>query len=361
MRDYAILQELTEIIGPSGFESKVQDYYAGVMHSMGLEISNDSVGNSYALLSGSPDLPKIMFAAHADTVGFMIKHIDDSGFIFTDDIGGWQTTDYRSHPNTEVSIINRKGMEIRGFFTNEEPLHNLSDAEMEESIIRRDLYIDIGVKDEEQTRKFVKEGDYAVFTPKFRQIGDSGTRIISTNLDDRLGLFILTRIADAIIGSRKKHGDIVFVSTVGEEVYSGFAGSAAATVQPDVAIVVDTDMSVDQIHSQALDNTFKELGRVMMGNGPVMQRGLGTHDKLFLIMENLADRKKVPYQIEVGDGCTDAVPIMSAFKGTRTLPLLIPCRNLHSPIETCLTNDIEKGIDLCTEACYEIVKKREEL
>jgi len=86
--DYAVLDRLTGIIGPSGYEKDVQKYFSTIMRPFVHDISSDKLGNCYASVNGDESLPRLMFQAHADSVGFIIKYIDDRGFIFTDDLHG---------------------------------------------------------------------------------------------------------------------------------------------------------------------------------------------------------------------------------------------------------------------------------
>ena len=66
-----------------------------------------------------------------DINNFIVKFIDDdTGFIFTDDLTGFSSTDHRSLPGQEVSIVCRKDGKIRsGNFVPTMPAHLLEDGD----------------------------------------------------------------------------------------------------------------------------------------------------------------------------------------------------------------------------------------
>jgi len=60
---------------------------------------------------------------------------------------------------------------------------------------------------------------------------------------------------------------------------------------------------------------------------------------------------KIPYQLEVGDGGnTDASIINLVRDGIPSIPLSVPSRYIHSPVEVVDLKDVESTIDLLVEA-----------
>ena len=51
------------------------------------KVENDAYGSAWATLSGKSPV-KLMLEAHADEIGFMVKHVTKEGFLHIDRIGG---------------------------------------------------------------------------------------------------------------------------------------------------------------------------------------------------------------------------------------------------------------------------------
>lgn len=99
-----LLKELTDAFGVSGYE---QDVVSILKKHFGdhAQIAKDKLGSVIAKKVGTSEKPKIMFAAHMDEVGFMVKEITKQGFIKFITIGGWWTGNL---PGLRVKIKTRK-------------------------------------------------------------------------------------------------------------------------------------------------------------------------------------------------------------------------------------------------------------
>lgn len=78
MRVFGLVQTLTELNGPTGYEDPVQDWLTARWTELGLEVERTSIGNLLARLGGAG--PRLFIAAHADQISFRVKSIDDRGF-----------------------------------------------------------------------------------------------------------------------------------------------------------------------------------------------------------------------------------------------------------------------------------------
>src|SRR5699024_10474404 len=106
--------------------------------------------------------PKIMFAAHMDSIGFVVTHIDEHGFLRFGKLGGL-------HPFDLLSTAVRFKNGVRGVVC-------LDNGVAPKDMTLEDLYLDIGAKDAEEAKSMVRVGDTAVYdTPAFA----AGDRIIS--------------------------------------------------------------------------------------------------------------------------------------------------------------------------------------
>src|SRR5258707_2236152 len=84
----AFLKKLLETPSPSGFERPVQDVVRAWAKSYADEVRTDRHGNVLAVLHPAGN-PRIMLAGHCDQIALMVEHIDDSGFLYVQPIGGW--------------------------------------------------------------------------------------------------------------------------------------------------------------------------------------------------------------------------------------------------------------------------------
>jgi len=345
MKDYDTLKELVYANSPTGFEDEVQKLFTKLIDPYVDKTYQDKIGNVYAEIIGHKDMPTIMVNAHCDSIGFIVKYIGDSGFIYTQDLPGTIATDYRMLPGTDVIIQSRKTNKlVKGCFVPPRPIHTLDDEELFESEPREDLAIDIGAHSKKQASLHISLGDYVTLEPNLN-ITEIGKRLIGTSLDDRIGLYCLIEIAKNVSKIKtKKKPTIVLVSTVCEENFIGAAGVAAKNVNPDISLTIDTTIATDQIVSDADFAVSKKYGWITLDGGFTLTRGFAITDKIFLTLEKLCETNNIPYQVEVGTGSAECEQIQPSGFGVATALLSIPVRNLHSRIETASIHDTENLI-----------------
>ena len=87
--DELLLKNISEINGISGFENEVAAYIKEQIKDDVDEISFDNLGSLIAYQKGNKDQPLVMFCAHMDEVGFVVKNIEESGLIRIHNVGGW--------------------------------------------------------------------------------------------------------------------------------------------------------------------------------------------------------------------------------------------------------------------------------
>lgn len=97
-----LLRELSLAFGPSGCEGNVADIIREFVAPYADEVTSDRLGTVIAVYrrsvdgdcarsadpdeepvtnEGKPEIDRLMFAAHMDEVGFMIKSIDGDGYL----------------------------------------------------------------------------------------------------------------------------------------------------------------------------------------------------------------------------------------------------------------------------------------
>ena len=82
------LKELVEAGGTSGYEGPIQAIFRRQVEPLSESVTTDVMGNMTAVLNGR-GRPKLMFAGHADEIGFLVRYINDEGFVYFGPVGGW--------------------------------------------------------------------------------------------------------------------------------------------------------------------------------------------------------------------------------------------------------------------------------
>jgi putative aminopeptidase FrvX len=142
---------------------------------------------------------------------------------------------------------------------------------------------------------------------------------------------------------------LTFVWSVREE--TGLEGSRviANTMEADKAIVVDSYPSAD-----APLIPF-HLAPAKLGDGPVLRivdNGATASPELVERARNIAQKHGIPLGAGATGGMTDGLPLQE--KGIPMVPITIPIRYMHSPVEMCHRKDLERLIELLIYAALEI-------
>lgn len=310
------LQALNACHGPSGAEGEIAALLERMAAPYVDECRRDTMGNLIAHKRGSG--PRVMFAAHMDSIGCIVTHIEEEGFLRFGKVGGLHPADLLGTP-----VRFKNG--VRGLIA----LDNQVD---EKKMTIDDLYLDIGAHDREEARAMVQIGDIAVYdTPTFA----AGDRLVSPYMDNRISCLVLLLAMEQL---KKSTNDLYFVFTVQEELGLRGAKTAAYGVDPDYGIAVDVTIAGDELGS-------KHTGSSKLGGGAaikVMDSSVICHPEVIHTLEALAKEQGIHAQLDViKSGGTDAGAIHINKIGVITGGISIPCRYTHSPAEMVDRGDVE--------------------
>lgn len=84
-----LLAEICEVAGAPGFEQRVRELVVKNLEGHVDEIQFDNLGSIYAIKKGKDASKRVMIAAHMDEIGFIVKYIDDNGFLRFHTLGGF--------------------------------------------------------------------------------------------------------------------------------------------------------------------------------------------------------------------------------------------------------------------------------
>ncbi len=277
---------------------------------------------------------KVMLACHMDQIGFLVRHIDGKGFLRVQPVGGFDTRNLFARMVTVCTakedlpgVLNPGG----------KPVHLASAEDRKKVPEIEEFVVDLGLP-VEQVNKKVRVGDMVVIRASFTQVGNT---VVSQCLDNRIACW---EAIDAIKKLKYHDCEIWAVFTVQEEIGCRGAGPAAARVQPDVAITLDTTLCCDTPGVPA------ELAITEQGKGAglmVMDSSAMTDLKLLEEFEALAKKNKIPVQRTIlPRGGTDASTIQRRDMGYRVMTLVCGTRYIHTVTEMVHLVDLYACRDL---------------
>lgn len=330
MNNPELLKRLCTASGISGDESVVRDIILSEITPYCDDIKIDSLGNIIAFKKGEKrPLNKLMLSAHMDEVGFIVTSITNDGLIKFESVGG---IDRRVIQGKSVKI----GKSLINGVIGIKPVHLTEGDEAKTVSKTENMYIDIGAVSKENAAEYVKQGDSVIFEPFFE---NDGTYIKSKAIDDRAGCFIMIEMLKQDLPY-----DMYFTFAVQEEVGLRGAKTAAFTVDPDFAIVLEATTAAD-----ILDVPLsKQVCNV--GNGTVvsfMDRSTIYDKEMYNLAFECAKEigSKIQTKRAVAGG-NDSGVIHSTKSGVRTLALSLACRYLHSPVSMVAVSDIDDTLSL---------------
>jgi tetrahedral aminopeptidase len=335
-----LLEELSNALGISGFESEVRDVIEARLDGLVDEVRTDTLGNLIATRHGSGP-HTLMLDAHMDEVGFLISYVESNGFLRFTTIGGW---DPRIIPSHSMTVIADDGAKYKGV-VGVPPPHITPQSDRERPHKLDDLFIDIGAESAEAVgNKGIRIGSPAVIAYPFEQLTDTIVR--GKALDDRAGCAILIETLAALKGE-ELHFTVVANFAVAEEVGLRGAETAAYQIQPDVALAIEGTIAADTPGTNAAKQPTG------FGKGPaisVLDNSLIVSSRMVKTLTGIADDNDIPWQYKVpAPGGTDAGAIHRSRAGVLAGVVSVPCRYIHSPLSLMRLDDFRNTVRLVTE------------
>ena len=335
------LEEMVLAPGLAGFEKPVCRLMAEEFRRCGLDPVTDTLGNCMAEIRGTdPDAPTVMIFAHMDSLGFIVRYIEEDGFLRLERLGGIPE---KALPSTEIQVGTRDGEWLEGVIGIK--AHHVTPPE-EKYIVDKytSLFADLGAASREEVLALgIDVGSPVIYRPRFRKL--LGTRVLGSFLDNRGGCAALMELAHRLTAHPRK-ATVWLVGTVLEEYNLRGAMVASRTVKPDIAVCIDGGSAAD-----TPDLKGQSSGR--LGGGPVLSHynfhGRGTlngtiaHPAMIRLMEECAEQAGVAFQRRalIG-GLTDLSYVQLEGTGVRAIDLGAPRRYSHGPCEVMDLEDIRQ-------------------
>jgi putative aminopeptidase FrvX len=330
------LRRLLEAAGPSGYETAPAAVWREAAEAFATEVSTDVMGSTVARVAGTADGPRLAVVGHIDEIGLVVTHVDDDGFLWFREVGGWDPTILVGQ---RVELTTREGP-VPGVI-GKKAIHLLREEERKKVPELRDLHIDIGARDGDDARSRVRVGDVAVIAGAPVELPHG--RVFSKSMDNRLGAFVALEVARLVAEAGGAPGEVLAVAAVQEEI--GLFGAKTATyrLEPDVAIVLEVTHASDVPGVEP-----KEVGSHALGTGPVLARGSTLNPRVFEELHAAGEEASIPFTVQAYGRMTstDADVIQISRGGVPTGLVSIPLRYMHSPVELIQLDDVEAAARL---------------
>jgi len=343
-----LLKELTEAHGIPGYEAEVRKVIKGYFKPIG-GIEEDNMGSLICKKVGKETAPKIMLAGHMDEVGFMVKHISSDGYIRFAALGGWWDQVLLSQ---RVTIKTNKG-DVLGVI-GAKPPHLLSQEERNKVVARKSMYIDIGATSEKDVEKAgVRAGDPIVPVSEFTILANPKT-YMSKAFDDRVGCAVVISALSSL-GKNSHPNTLYGAATVQEEVGVRGATTSVDMVDPDIAIILESDIAGDVPGIKPDESSTKFTG------GPSLllyDARMIPNLKLRDLVIDTAKKSKIPLQFTTMEGgATDGSVIHLHKSGVPTVVLGVPTRHIHSHNSIIHREDFDNTVKLLKAVVQKLDKK----
>ena len=335
-----LLKEICEVPGTSGFEDKIRRLVLEELKSINAEIDIDNMGNVTAIIKGENSNKKVMLAAHMDEIGFIVKHIDEQGFLRFHTLGGF---DPKTLTSQRVIVHGKK--DLIGVMGSK-PIHVMSPEEKNKAAKITDFFIDLGMPKKE-LEKYIAVGDPIT---RERELIEMGDCVNCKSLDNRVSVFILLEVLKQL---KKPAHDVYAVFTVQEEVGIRGANVAAQAIQPDFGFGIDTTIAFD-VPGASPHEKITELGKGVAIK--IMDASTICDTRMVSFMKKTADNHKIKWQNEIlTAGGTDTAGIQRMTPGGSIAGAIsIPTRHIHQVIEMTHKKDIECAIELLKKCLEEL-------
>lgn len=328
------LLELLHQPSPTGFEAPGQRCWTNYVRPFADAVESDAYGTAWAELKGNG--PRVMLAAHADEIGFIVKHITKEGFLRMDRIGGSDTATARGR---RLQIFGDNGA-VRGLVGNT-AIHLRKDRAEEKAPKIYELFVDVGAASPAEVAALgIRVGHPAVYADGAERLGEH--RIAGRALDNRIGGFILSQVMVQLHAERPA-ANVLALNAVQEEIGGHGARMAAYRLQPQVCVVLDVTHATDTPGISS-----DEHGDVELAGGPSLSHGACNHPEVVRRLMSVAAGQGIPIQHESASRFTgtDADVIFEVREGIPTALVSLPLRYMHSVIEVADLRDVERVITL---------------
>lgn len=314
-----LLEKLSCLDGPLTGSETLRDVLGDLLRPSVSQVEADALGSLWGIRHcGRKNAPRLLLDAHMDEVGLLITGQTKEGLLRFSAVG----IDPRILPAQEVTVLGKErvsGVIICPAF----------EQKNRQAFPVSELKIYTGLSKAELDR-LVRPGDL-VALKSYPQRAGSG--LFAKALDDRAGIVVILA-ALALLGNTVLNVDLCVSFTVQEETGCRGIIPAAAQIQPEYAVVLDT------AHGATADSP--DYVQLFVGKGPVILMGPNMDRSMTQGLIDAAESLVIPWQPEVCEDRTgsNARSLQISGTGVRTGFLALPLKYMHTPSEFVSLSDL---------------------
>ncbi len=341
-----LLQTLTQVPSVPGRETRIRATIEAAITERMLfdEIRTDALGSLIAVRRPRPaaaastdsEPVRVLLMAHMDQIGFLVRHIDNDGYLRVNPAGGF---DPRNLFSRGVRVCTNHGDYLGMMNAAGPPVHIASPEDRRKIPEVTEFFVDCGMTGDEARERF-RIGDMVVLDGPFREVGHS---VISQCLDNRVGCWAVIRAIENLV---HHNCEIHVVWSVQEEVGMRGAFPAANAVDADLAVACDTTLCC------RTPGIPEENQVSVAGDGVclhVMDSSMISDLGLIEDLETIAAQHQIRCQRAIlPRGGQDGAAIQRSRSGVRTVSLACPIKYIHTVNEMAHRDDLESYHQLLT-------------
>ncbi len=345
------LKDLTDANGVPGQEREVRQVMRKYSEGYADREFQDNIGSIVFEKVGNAEGPKVVIAGHMDEVGFMVRYIDDNGYIRFQTLGGWWSQVMLAQ---QVTVTASTGKTYHGVIGSTPP-HVLPAEARNKPVDIKEMYIDLGVASKQEVEALgIKPGDMITPYIEFRQLANE-KYLLAKAWDNRIGCAVAVDVMREL--KDVAHDNVLYAAgTVQEEVGCRGARTVGQLVAPDVVFSLDVGIAGD------VPGVTPNQAQAKMGKGPIlylMDAGLVGHKDLRNFVVSVAEELEIPVQFEtLPGGGTDAGAMHVTNAGAPALSIGIASRYIHSHTSMIHRDDYDYTVKLMVEVMKRLNREK---
>src|SRR5258706_3046584 len=202
-----LLKELTEALGPPGFEESVRKLMTERMRPLADSVTYDGLGSIIAQQGNSG--PRIMLDAHMDELGGMVRRIRPDGFLSMQMLGYWLSA---ALPDQRWMILGSKGpvLAVTDIWDAHIAPHDAQGHPQQQK-----LFLDTGARSAAEVQALgISPVDPVAPVSDFAVLANN--RYLAKAWDDRVGCAVMLEVMRRLAKSHHPN-QVFYVGTVQEE------------------------------------------------------------------------------------------------------------------------------------------------
>ncbi len=229
------LKEILAINSPTGYTIEVISHLEKLFQGLDVIVKKTNKGS---LLVSFQENPELIVTGHIDTLGAMVKEVNEDGTIAITRLGGLELNSFEGE---YVTVRNFKGGLFRGTFLLNNPASHVNKSlnDTKRSLENMSIRLDELVRNAEDVAKLnINVGDFVFYDTRFEYTKSGFVK--SRFLDDKACVAVMIELIKEFASTGKKHNVGFYFSNyeeVGHGSCVGIPDSAKELLVLDMAVI----------------------------------------------------------------------------------------------------------------------------